>query len=135
MTNEKVYTPGEVASAAIFIADYLKTSYSAKKHGGYNIYEDDRIRISRDTFVPNISVNIKIDGEQQTVYSAGYTNHRNPDVFHRGLWIGYMMGLLPAARDAKQKKEDEVQARKEAQREKNFTPIDDRAIFEDVVHD
>ncbi|MHA1348041.1 MAG: hypothetical protein ACTSO3_16690 [Candidatus Heimdallarchaeaceae archaeon] len=41
------------------IADELTTDYQGKKHGGYNIFSDGNLGISRDTYACNISASYK----------------------------------------------------------------------------
>ena len=52
-----------VASMARQVADYLRSEYKAKKHGGYAIYRDERVIVVLDTYVPNVTVRL-VDGSE-----------------------------------------------------------------------
>ena len=53
--------PAKVAGMAEQVARYLRTEYQAKKHGGFDIYKDERISVSLDTYVPNVAVRLVVD--------------------------------------------------------------------------
>lgn len=113
---------------AAIIATYLKTRHESKKHGGYDIYEDDKIQISYDTYFPNISIYIKFPGkDSECVYSK--SGHGILSIYHPGAWEQYIDTLYPKALKAK---DDLIQQRlekEELERQKHFTPIDDRDLF------
>ena len=44
---------------AYTVARYLRTRYESKKHGGYYVYEDDKIIIKYDTYYPNLDIRVK----------------------------------------------------------------------------
>ena len=117
-------------SKLIDIARYLKTRTEGKKHGGYLIYEDDKIKISYDTYYPNLDVHVLIDGDWQR--AAIYSGHGDTQEFHPGAWTGYVENVLhPKAQEAK-KLAQQAQREREAQRlyERNC-PLDDSAVFQE----
>ena len=119
-----------VASMAVDIANYLTTRTSSKKHGGYNQYEDDRIHISLDTHVPNITVTIT---PGVTVFRAAYHNWAIPDTFRPGAWIDYVATLAEQAALVKRKRKEEQERREREHQVGHFAPIDDAALFSDVA--
>lgn len=117
-------------SKLIAIAKYLETRYESKKHGGYSVYEDEKIRISYDTYYPNVQVNVLIDGGWQL--AAIYSGHGYTQEFHPGAWTGYVENVLyPKAQEAK-KLAQQAQQERETQRlyERNC-PLDDSAVFQE----
>ena len=65
----------------------MSTRHSSNKHGGYKVFEDGKISISLDTYVPNLDIQVLRDGQATTVYSAAYHSHRHPDRLHPGMWV------------------------------------------------
>ena len=41
----------QILDATAAVCTYTKTRYEAKSHGGYDVYEDDKIRVELDTYV------------------------------------------------------------------------------------
>ena len=111
------------------VATHLTTSTEKKSHGSWNFYEDDRIHIRLDTYVANISVKIKVDGQWQDVYSAGYHNHAKPNQYNHGNWTQYLHALAERAGEAHALKEREQAERDRADRSRRFGTIDDAAVF------
>ena len=116
------------------VAAHLKTRYISKKHGGYDIYEDDRIVVSLDTYVPNVSVQvITPQGERIPVLQASYSSWSNPQVFKEGRWLGYLKKLHRKAREAERVKIQERDRKEAEESERRYGPVDDAAIFEGIV--
>jgi len=130
-TDENVTVkPEDVAGAASVVARYLQTRYVSKKHGGYDIYEDDRLAIWLDTYVPNISIRLLMNGEKVMVFSASYHSYRRPSIFHPGAWCDYLLGpLLTQAREARARLEAKQQARRDAETVARYAPIADAHLF------
>lgn len=119
--------------SAYFVAKYLKTHYEVKKHGGYNIYEDKKIKICSDTYYPNLDIYVKTpDGKDHLVLLR--SGHGYNQEYHSGEWEKYIEEVLyPKALEAK-KKMEENEKNKEMKTEKekfsNATKKLDK-IFED----
>ena len=129
-SESQVSRPAGVARMAADIASYLTTRTSTKKHGGYNYYEDDRIHISLDTYVPNITVTIT---PCVTVFSAAYHNWASPDAFRPGAWIEYVATLAEQAASVKRKRREEHERQEREHQMVHFAPVDDAALFSDVA--
>lgn len=83
------------------LCDYMKTKYVSKKHGGYNIFEDDKVRLCLDTYVWNIDVYVKKpNGEEVLVLSRSYAGYNQ--VYHPGKWEDHIMNLRDKALTAYQ---------------------------------
>ena len=124
--------PETIAQMATAVAAHLTTSTEKKSHGSWNFYEDDRIQISQDTYVANISVKINVDGQWKDVYSAGYHNHAKPNQYNRGNWTQYLQALAEQASEARALKEKEEAERDRADHTRRFGKIDDAAVFPDT---
>ena len=112
----------------VTIANYLTTRYESKKHGGHNIYEDDKIMIAYDTYYPNVTVRIFDKGDWKLVLlrNGGGFNQ----VYHRGLWVDYATNVLyPKALEAKAQEEEAQKKEKEREHYEKFGDIDDAHIF------
>ncbi len=128
--NQNVETKPGPAAMARLVATHLRTRHTPKKHGGYDVYEDEKIRIMLDTYVPNIDVQIFPPGENPvTVFAASYTRWSNPEVFRTGEWMKYLEELLPKAIAERDRKEDERQEKERLERERRYGPVDDAIIF------
>ena len=129
--------PAKVAGMAAKVAEHLQTGYHAKKHGGYNIYQDEQVIIVLDTFVPNISVRIFIPGRDPefgtTVLSAAYHSWSRPEIYKPGQWIGYLQQLAERAEEVRREKEAARVERVRQDQERRFAPVDDAAIFAPVL--
>ena len=112
----------------IAIAIYLITSYQSKKHGGWNIYEDEKIKIMYDTYYPNVSTYVKIDGKENLVIS--HSGHGITQEYHQGNWEKYISDVLyPKAIEAKRLSDIAEKQREEEKRQKLFGLIDDSKVF------
>jgi len=114
----------EVRNNAILIAKYLKTSHETKKHGGYDIYEDEKIRIRYDTYYPNMTIDIKDTGSTMyfhRVYSGSSID--NPGTYKPGKWTQYISKLSMEAKKIEQQRKDEWKATVEAERLAKFGPV------------
>ncbi len=110
------------------IAQFLKTRHESKKHGGYDIYEDDLIQISYDTYYPNLAVYINKNDKWQLVlcYNGGGFSEKH----HPGAWENYVIEILyPKAVGAQKTAEIKIQQNKDAEFNKKFGPVDDKEIF------
>ena len=131
MENGK-HEPAEIAQMATLVADWLRTGYRGKGHGGYNIYEDDRIHISRDTHVPNVRIAlIDESGKRSEVYRASYHAHHRPDVFRPGLWIRHLASLTPSAERARDRRDAERCRQDKDEYERRHACVDDAGLFPD----
>ena len=127
--EQKTISPQQIAGMAALVAREMQTSYRTKKHGGYRIYEDNKIRIALDTYVPNVDILLLREEGPMTVFVAGYSSWGHPQVFHPGRWMEHLASLVPKARELKTEREAEEQEQKRRRREAPFTPIDDSAMF------
>lgn len=112
----------------ITIARYLTTRYESKKHGGYDIYEDEKIKISYDTFFPNVEVHINDGGKWVLVllHNGGGFDQVN----HPGKWEKYVTDVLfPKAEKAKKLKLEKQKREKEIEHNNKYGAIDDSHIF------
>ena len=86
----------------VFVCKYLRTLYTSKKHGGYNIYADDKIYLCTDTYVPNVDCSVVLpDGAKENVFSSPYSS--SPSIYHSGAWEVYLEELFENARKEKEK--------------------------------
>ena len=129
MTQKTEYKPEEIAAMAALVAAEMTNETRTKKHGGYVIYRDGKIRVSLDTYVANIHVQIIREGNEETVYSAGYRNHASPGHFHPGLWIDYLAGLYEQAKELRDQRKARLEEKLKTEREAKFAPVDDHEIF------
>ena len=127
--------PGrEVAAQAAAVARNLTTRHVEKKHGGYDLYEDGRIRVCLDTYAPNIHIEIPAgeNGEWVTVF--GKSHHtRTPNIFRPGLWVEYLELLYRRAQEIKTKQEAENRQRQAEETARRYGPVDDAEIYTGVV--
>lgn len=108
------------------ITKYLKTRHESKKHGGYDIYEDDKIEISYDTYYPNRSVYVKFGSKKELVHvsSDDKTSTHRP-----GKWEEYITELYEKALELKKKEEARNLEKAEKEKQDHFGTIDDSKIF------
>lgn len=111
------------------VAIYLTDQSESKKHGGYEIYEDDKIRIAYDTYYPNVQVNVKIDGKNQL--AAIFSGHGHTQEYHGGVWEKYVIGTLyPLALIKKEECLAKQQKRKLDDERKKNARLNDASVFE-----
>lgn len=112
----------------VSIANNLTTKYKSKGHGGYNIYQDDKICISYDTYYPNLQVNVCVDGKWEL--AALYSGHGHTIEFHHGAWCGYVDDVLaPKAEAARIEKEQVKKRRQEDAARAKSKPLNDAHVF------
>lgn len=112
----------------ISIARYLKTRYEYKGHGGYMIYEDDKIEIFYDTYYPNVDVYVKLNGEKKLVLLR--SGHGYDQEYHSGKWEEYVDEVLYPRALIAMKASELVKKEEEARKiQENFGVIDDSHIF------
>lgn len=87
------------------ITKHLQTRYEGKKHGGYNIYEDEFIELSMDTYFPNWTIIVKLPEERLTVASGSNQAEARPKNFIPGIWQDYINDLYKKALNTKNNKE------------------------------
>ena len=127
---EEEITPRRVAQVAGHVARVLRTSHTTKKHGGFDHYEDDRIHISLDTYVPNVDIRVKVEDGWRYVDSAAYHSIDRPTVFRRDKWLDYLFGELYERTEQRQAAIDaDSEVRRQADYRKRFSPIDDSESF------
>lgn len=118
----------KLLDACALVATYLKTRYVGKSYGGYDIYEDEKISIDVDTYVPNIGVSINVDGNWQIVLSYNYGGFAQ--VYRPGKWEHYVqVVLLPEAQKRQQEEERAQNEARQKEHNKKFSPIDDSSTF------
>lgn len=99
------------------LCDYMTTRHQSKKHGGYNIYEDDKVYISLDTYVPNITVYVKLSGNTKSrVLSIGHAG--TIQEYHSGKWEEYIISLKEAALTAKKELEEKKEIKDKQEHER-----------------
>lgn len=109
------------------ITNYFNTRTQYKGHGYYYIYEDDKIEISYDTYVPNYSVYVKFDKDKKLVLSRSRDYNQE---YHPGAWEKYVIDILgPKATQARINYELKQKEKKEKEKQEKFGPINDSAIF------
>lgn len=112
----------------IEIAGYLTTEKKYKGHGYWEIYENDKIKIMYDTYYPNVSVYIKIDGKEELVLL--HSGHGITQEYHSGAWENYCENILfPRATRAKQLYILKENEKLEKEKFKKFCSIDDSKVF------
>jgi len=107
------------------ITNELQTDYKDKKHGGYSVYEDAKIKISLDTYVPNWVIVVKLKDKTVTVASGGCNTPEDTNMIH-GKWEEYFEALYQNALQAKErclKKAIEETNRKQQEHEKFIAKI------------
>lgn len=129
--NEGVHE--ELLDACALVAKYTRTKYLGKSHGGYDIFQNEKIEICLDTYVPNIRVDLSIpnaDGERQDLCVLFWNYGGFAQVYKPGHWEEYIAKqLLPEALKAKRVADEEIVARAAAERERDFGPVDDAVLF------
>lgn len=113
------------------IAKRLCTYYIAKNHGGYDIYEDERIIISYDTYYPNVEVEVRDVG---IVFSCSGHYPPRPSLYRSGAWIEYVRTLHVKAVERHVNKEREAIRKREEQHQRQFGSVDDAAVFSEHSH-
>lgn len=109
------------------VAGWLRTRHESKKHGGYDIYEDDKIEIWYDTYFPNLSIYVKKGSEKVCVLSK--SGHGHVSEYHPGKWEDYIRELHPRALEAKRKIDEERVQKEQLDHNKKFAPINDGDVF------
>lgn len=100
------------------VCNYLTTRYAGKKHGGYNIYEDDKIVASTDTYVPNVNLRVKVNDETEHVFGCSYDG--SCTTYYTGLWEDYLDKLYLKATETRYQLEEHNQQ----QRNRKQAPSD-----------
>ena len=124
-------TPETIFNAACMVANELQNKYIDKKHGGYAVYRDDRIRVTLDTYAPNVAVRIIHSADRdETVFSCAYHSAGSPNVYRPGAWVSYLLDrLLPMAMEVAKERRTEEHTRQVKREAMLFGPVDDAAIF------
>ena len=91
----------DIVGTAMSMANLLTTKFTPKKHGGFNVYQDDRLIVALDTFVPNLSIRLITPQGEKTVYTASYHSLTRPDI-HRPRPLGGLHPLLQTAPRSRQ---------------------------------
>jgi hypothetical protein len=127
MNNEQTQT---IHGQIIRVCRYLTTKYSAKKHGGYKIYSDEKISATLDTYVPNVSLSVLVNGQPIiTVFSCNYNG--DTYIYKPGAWEGYLKQLDKEARKSQDKKAKAAEKKRKAELKEKFGPVSAKlnAIF------
>lgn len=115
-------------SKLIVIARHLSDQHESKKYGGYEVFEDDKIKIMYDTYYPNVCVNVKIDGKSE--FAAIYSGHGHCQEFHGGAWEEYVTkNLYPKALERRVEKEKEKLNMDRLELSKKNARLNDSAVF------
>lgn len=110
------------------IATYLTDQREGKKHGYYEIYEDDKIKISYDTYYPNVHVVVYINGKRNL--AAIFSGHGNIQEYHGGAWEKYVINVLYPKALLKETQAKEAWARKKERENKiKNAPLNDGSVF------
>jgi len=96
------------------VCNYLSTRFVTKKHGGFTIYEDDKIIASTDTFVPNVDLSVKVNGNNEHVFGCSYDGSQV--TYHPGKWEDYLQDLYLKAEAVQQQRLSEEQRKLEQDR-------------------
>lgn len=109
----------------------LRTRHTSKKHGGYDIYEDEKVVASLDTYVSNCRLSIKVNGELVTVFSCNYLG--DVYIYHQGSWEAYLEKLHEEAKIAKTESEKAQAEINEHKHAESFGPATEamEAVFAD----
>jgi hypothetical protein len=96
------------------ICEHLRTNYAGKKHGGYNIYSDDKIIAATDTFVPNVDLNVKVGETREYVFGCNFNGEQV--TYHPGKWEDYLDDLYIKALAIRQEKQEAESLKLEQER-------------------
>jgi len=99
MYRQQTHQSSKIHGQIRTVCDYLRTRYSSKKHGGFNIYEDDKILAVTDTCVPNVDLHVKVGNEKEYVFGCSY--HGDQVTYHPGKWEDYLDELFDKATEVK----------------------------------
>lgn len=105
MYNQRTKHTDSIHGKIITVCQFLRTRYASKKHGGYNIYEDDKIMVSTDTCVPNVDLYVKVNGNREYVFGCSYDGHQV--TYHTGKWEQYLDELYDRAVETRRIVEDQ----------------------------
>lgn len=125
MYRNKTRTTDEIHGKIIAVCNYLRTRYSSKNHGGFNIYEDDKIIAATDTYVSNVDLYVKINNEKEYVFGCNYDGHQV--TYHSGKWEDYLNNLYQCAMVVKKEKELDQAQKLEEERLKAESPASEDA--------
>lgn len=87
----------------IFVCNHISNKYVTKKHGGYKIYEDDKVIVSTDDYVPNVDLSVKTTSGLERVFGCSYTG--GEVTYHSGKWEEYLDSLYKKAFEVHKEKE------------------------------
>ena len=123
----------KIHSMIILVCNMLTTSYESKKHGGFNIYQDDKIQSYVDTYVPNVTLNVKTPKEGKTILETVFSCNYNGDfvTYHEGEWERHLETLYAKAQKVKAQKDEEARIKREeakAQAEAPASPEADKVF-------
>jgi hypothetical protein len=111
---------------SIYLISKYLGRYESKKHGGYYIYEDEKIIMRYDTYVPNVDVNVKLlDGSLQRVYSKA-SNSSNPHKYNPGKWEDYIASLISKVEENKKLESDDIDKFNERIQLENFGKVSEK---------
>jgi len=91
--------------------------YEPKKHGGYYIYNDDKIITSYDTYYPNFQVKIKTP---KGLVCVALGSDQIYSIYRPGKWEFYVVELWEKAKEIHRQKEKEEQEKLKIEQEKLF---------------
>ncbi len=108
------------------VCNHLTSKYSSKKYGGYNIYEDDKVYMYVDTYVPNVELDVKLpSGERERTFSRSYSGYQT--TYHEGKWECYLDLLYQKALVIEQAKIQKAEQEKIERLEKEQAPASKEA--------
>ncbi len=119
----------ELFNQLVTVVTNLRTRYEMKGYGSYDFYEDDKISIRLDTYVPNLVVWLKMPNDKDCVFSSDYAG--NVRIYHHGVWEKYVAKLGEKALLAEKLVDLNREEERRRQIENDFAEIDDMVIFDE----
>lgn len=118
------------------IARYLTTRRESKNHGGYLIYEEiGKIQIALDTYVPNTSAYVWLDGSWKLVYLYNGAHGRLQES-HSGEWMRYVSDVLyPIAKIEKKRVAEAEERERQDRLKKLHGSVNDQHLFSNSVQE
>ncbi len=125
--------------AARRVARELKTKHILKRHGGYDIYTDEKVVIALDTYAPNLALWIKMEGEDQCwplgdemltcVFRVHGVAPYRATLHRRGRWERYVLAMEGEARAEVRRRKAWREMRRRTEHYRRFHEIDDEELF------
>lgn len=124
MTDESLSLPRVISD----ICTYIPTKSQYKGHGYLEWYEDDKVRLVLDTYVPNMGVEVM--GKVGWIGVFGKAYHSRPHRYRPGKWEDYLRETLwPLAEAKRLEVKAEIDRRGREEQRQRYAPVDDAATF------